>query len=54
MTRYTLSPLGLLNATKRCVEGISVVMWIGRVGSAIGAPYGDSAPVAGSMRNAVT
>ena len=33
---------------------MSLVMWIGRVGSAIGSPCGISAPEAGSMRKAVT
>ena len=35
-------------------EGMSVVRWMGRVGSRIGAPCGVSAPLAGSMRRAVT
>ena len=52
--RYTRTPLGLLKATSRCSDGMSVVIWIGRVGSAIGSPWGDSAPEAGSMLNAVT
>ena len=35
-------------------DGMSVAMWIGRVGNGIGVPCGASAPVAGSMRSAVT
>ena len=49
-----MSPLGLLNATRMYSDGMSVVMWIGRVGSGIGAPCGDSAPEAGSIASAVT
>src|SRR5262249_20768858 len=52
--RYTRSALGLLNATRMFSEGMSVVMWIGRVGSRIASPCLVSAPLAGSMRNAVT
>jgi hypothetical protein len=44
----------LLNATNKLREGISLVMWIGRVGNAIGVPCGARAPVAGSMRSALT
>ena len=54
LTRYTRRPLGLLKATSRCSDGMSLVRWIGRVGKAIGAPCGDNAPEAGSMRRAVT
>src|SRR6516164_5890910 len=34
-------PLGLLKATSRCSEGVSVVIWIGRDGSAIGSPCAE-------------
>jgi len=44
----------LLKATSRCSEGISVVMWIGRVGSGMGSPCALSAPEAASTRSAVT
>jgi hypothetical protein len=54
LTRYTRSALGLLNATRRFSDAMSVVMWIGRVGSRIASPCFVSAPVAGSMPNAVT
>ncbi len=33
---------------------MSLVMWIGRVGNSIGSPCGLKAPVAGSMRKALT
>ena len=52
LMRYTRSALGLLNATSAYSDGMSVDMWIGRVGSTTGSPCGDSAPLAGSMRNA--
>ena len=54
LIRYTFSPLGLLNATRMCSDGMSKVMWIGRVGSAIVAPCGERAPEAGSICQAVT
>jgi hypothetical protein len=54
LIRYTRSALGLLKATRMFSEGMSVVMWIGRVGSVIGSPCLVIAPVAGSMRSAVT
>src|SRR5438128_12467423 len=54
LIRYTRNALGLLNATRMFSEGMSVVMWIGRVGSGIASPCLVSAPLAGSMRNAVT
>jgi hypothetical protein len=44
----------LLNATSTCSLGMSVAMWMGRVGSGIGAPCSDSAPVALSIRIAET
>ena len=46
--------LGLLNATSTCSLGMSVAIWMGRVGSGIGAPCGDNAPLARSMRSALT
>jgi hypothetical protein len=48
------SELGLLNATRMCSDGMSVVMWIGRVGSRIGSPCFVNAPLAESILNAVT
>src|SRR5206468_11299329 len=54
LIRYTRSALGLLNATRMLSEGMSVVMWIARVGSRIASPCLVSAPLAGSMRTAVT
>src|SRR6266481_186896 len=48
------SALGLLNATSTYRDGISVVIWMGRVGNRIGLPCGASAPEAGSIRNALT
>jgi hypothetical protein len=37
-----------------CSDGMSSVMWIGRVGKATPSPCGDNAPVSGSMCQAVT
>jgi len=54
LMRYMRTALGLLNATRMFSDGMSVLMWIGRIGSRIGAPCGLRAPVAGSMLNAVT
>ena len=54
LMRYTRTALGLLNATKIFSDGISVLMWMGRVGNRTGAPCGVRAPLAGSMLNAVT
>src|SRR2546426_11974924 len=54
LIRYTCTALGLLNATRMFSEGMSVVIWIGRVGSRIASPCFVSAPLAGSMRKAGT
>src|SRR5262249_62288427 len=54
LMRYTRRALGLLNATRMFSDGMSVVMWIGRVGSRIASPCLVSAPLAGSMRSAGT
>jgi len=54
LMRYTRSALGLLVATRMFSDGMSVHMWIGRVGSRIASPCFVSAPLTGSMRNAVT
>src|SRR2546426_8702546 len=53
LIRYTRSALGLMNATRMFSDGMSVLMWIGRVGSRIASPCFVSASLAGSMRNAV-
>src|SRR2546422_2610751 len=52
LIRYTRSALGLLNATRMFSDGMSVLMWIGRVGSRIASPCFVSVPLAGSMRKA--
>src|SRR5207249_8335259 len=54
LMRYTRSALGLLVATRMFSDGMSVHMWIGRVGNGIASPCFVSAPLTGSMRNAVT
>jgi hypothetical protein len=54
LTRYTRTALGLLNATNIFSEGKSVLMWMGRIGNRIGTPCAVSAPLVGSMLNAVT
>src|SRR5438093_5847235 len=43
----------MLVATRMFSDGMSVHMWIGRVGSRIASPCFVSAPLTGSMRNAV-
>src|SRR4029434_5914140 len=53
LIRYKRHALGLLNATRIFSEGMSVVMWIGRVGSRIASPCLVSAPLAGAVREAV-
>src|SRR5207245_10861849 len=52
LIRYTRNALGLLNATRMFSEGMSVVMWIGRVGSRIASPCLVRAPLAGAARDA--